>query len=425
MDLDRKMPAHSLLFTWLFSLVIGLFSCQSSASPPVFFVGTAVANITPPLGACIAGDANGRTFTGVHDSLYLKTVVVSDGKTRIAFITADCIGLQHPTVLAIRKGVAAAVPNADLDPSHLVIASTHTHSGPDVVGLWGPNPWTSGVDTSYQNALVKKAIQAVVQALANQQEATAICSEGTHGDSWVVNISDTTSVDRSIVLLQFIDRKGNSIASLLNFACHPTFLDNASDWVSADYVAGVYKQMDEQLGGVNLFLQGAIGGWVQPEYEEKTFAAAERRGRELADAGLKLLKNSQPLDSALIRFKSKLIQLPVSNPGFKQLAAIGVLDRPITDSVTTEIAWFSIGNVQFATHPGETTPVHSLETKALMRQKGPKVVIGLGMDALGYLLSPHFFDPQKPLPHTGYLLSRSIDPAAGPLLMEQLREIAR
>jgi len=419
------MSAHSLFHCWLLSYLIGFLSCQNAAPPPEFLVGTAVANITPPLGACIAGDANGRTFTGVHDSLYLKTVVISDGKTRIALITADCIGLLHPTLLAIRKGVAAAIPMTDLEPSRLVIASTHTHSGPDVVGLWGPNPWTSGVDTSYQNALVKKAVETVVQALANQQKATAVCSEGTYGDSWVVNISDTTSIDRSIALLQFIDRNGNSIASLLNFACHPTFLDNASDWVSADYVAGVYKQMDEQLGGVNLFLQGAIGGWVQPEFEEKTFAAAEKRGRELADTGLKLLKNSRPLDSAIIRYKSKLIQLPVSNPGFKQLAALGVLDRPITDSVRTEIAWFSIGNVQFATYPGETTPVHSLETKALMRQKGPKMVIGLGMDALGYLLSPNFFNPQQPLPHTEYLLSRSIDPAAGPLLMEQLREIAR
>lgn len=419
------MSDHSLFHCWLLSYLIGFLSCQNAAPPPEFLVGTAVANITPPLGACIAGDANGRTFTGVHDSLYLKTVVISDGKTRIALITADCIGLLHPTLLAIRKGVAAAIPMTDLEPSRLVIASTHTHSGPDVVGLWGPNPWTSGVDTSYQNALVKKAVETVVQALANQQKATAVCSEGTYGDSWVVNISDTTSIDRNIALLQFIDRNGNSIASLLNFACHPTFLDNASDWVSADYVAGVYKQMDEQLGGVNLFLQGAIGGWVQPEFEEKTFAAAEKRGRELADTGLKLLKNSRPLDSAIIRYKSKLIQLPVSNPGFKQLAALGVLDRPITDSVRTEIAWFSIGNVQFATHPGETTPVHSLETKALMRQKGPKMVIGLGMDALGYLLSPNFFDPQQPLPHTEYLLSRSIDPAAGPLLMEQLREIAR
>ena len=51
----------------------------------------------------------------------------------------------------------------------------------------------------------------------------------------------------------------------------------------------------------------------------------------------------------------------------------------------------------FAAHPGETTPVHSLETKALMQNKGPKIVVGLGMDALGYILSPNFSDPAKPL----------------------------
>jgi|1048.fasta_scaffold00721_7 hypothetical protein len=413
----------SILYAFSLASLL-LAGCQQKSTPTYYKVGAAVANITPQIGAFIAGDANGRRFEGVHDSLYIKTIVVSDKETSIALISVDCIGLLYPTLLKIREAVAQQVAASEFQPDHIVLTSTHTHSGPDVVGIWGPAHLVSGVDSAYMNELVHKAAQTVLLALKNRQEALAYSAEGTHGEDWVVNISDSLSVDRSLNLMQFRDKNGKSIASLLNFGCHPTFLDNANELVSADYVGGVYHQMDEQLGGVNLFLQGAIGGWVQPEYEEKTFQNAEKRGRALAEKGLELLQKSRPMQATSLSYKRKQIQLPVSNPVFQQLSALGVLDRPVTNQLTTEIAWFTIGNAPFATHPGETTPMHALQTKALMPGQGPKFVIGLGMDALGYILSPNFFDPNNPLKHTDYMLSMSIDPEAGPVLLQRLSELA-
>jgi len=116
--------------------------------------------------------------------------------------------------------------------------------------------------------------------------------------------------------------------------------------------------------------------------------------------------------------------LPVSNPNFQQLAKIGVINRAMTDSVSTEIAWFSIGNAQFVTHPGETTPTHSLESKRLMTNQGPKFVIGLGMDALGYILTPEFYEENPKVKHSEYLTGMSIDEEAGTLLIEKIRSLA-
>jgi hypothetical protein len=44
----------------------------------------------------------------------------------------------------------------------------------------------------------------------------------------------------------------------------------------------------------------------------------------------------------------------------------------------------------------------------MMQTKGPKFVLGLGMDALGYILKPSFFDPQQKIPHSEYLCSVSL-----------------
>lgn len=407
-------------------LALGVFgSCGQHLQRNLYQVGASAVNITPPMGSFIAGDARNRRFTDVHDSLYVKALVVSDGANQVALLTFDNIGMLYPDLLKIRAAVATHIPLASLNPEHMVMASTHTHSGPDVVGIWGPDPLTSGQDTLYMQHLVTSAVQALAQALQQMKPAQASYAISTHGEDWVFNISDSLSIDRTLTVLQFKDTSGKSIATLTNFACHPTILDAKFSSVSADYVGGLYRQLDETFGGVNLFLQGAIGGWVQPEYEQKEFAAAERRGRELGEQVTAILKNDRPLDGVMVRFKSKSISLPVSNPGFQQLGQAGVIQRAITDRVSTEIAWFSIGEAQFATHPGETTPVHAHETKALMRTQGPKVVIGLGMDALGYILSPNFFDPARPLPHTEYMLSMSIDKDAGPVLMKMVQEIAQ
>jgi hypothetical protein len=411
------------LIVLLFSLL--LFSCnEKQDTVEVLEVGVAFQSITPDAGAFIAGDKINRRFTGVHDSLYVRAMVLSDPGNSMAIITFDCIGLLHPALVEIRKEISKKISLAEFDPSHIVMASTHTHSGPDVVGIWGPDQMTSGVDTTYMKELIHASSDAILSAWENRQAAKAVYAETQFGEEWVYNISDSLNIDRSLTVLQFLDREGGSIATLTNFACHPTIMDGVSSEVSADFVSSMYSYLDNTLGGVNFFLQGAIGGWIQPEYESKTFESADKRGRELGQAIEAALQNSTGLDSLAIHFKSEIFNMPVSNENFQMLANMGVIDRTITDSVTTEIAWFSIGNAQFVTHPGETTPTHSLMSKELMTLQGPRFVIGFGMDAMGYMLTPEYYEQNPGVKHAEYLTWMSIDPNAGDVLMDKINSLA-
>lgn len=411
------------LITILISLLI--FGCNHEKDKSGdLMVGVSYRTISPKTGAFIAGDKNNRRFTAVHDSLYVKAMVLSDSKNMMAILVYDCIGMLHPTLLEIRREVSSRISASEFDPSHIVMASTHTHSGPDVVGIWGPDQMTSGVDHEYMEKIIQKSSDAIYEAWKNRQNATAVYAETQFGEDWVFNISDSLNLDRSLTSLQFLNQKRQSIGTLNNFACHPTIMDGVSSEVSADFVSSMYTDLDKKIGGVNFFLQGAIGGWVQPEYEIKSFESVNKRGQELGGAILTALKNSTKLESTSIQFKSRVFNMPVSNENYQQLANMGVIDRSITDSVTTEVAWFSIGNAQFVTHPGETTPTHSLESKRLMTNQGPKFVIGLGMDALGYILTPEFYEEDPKVKHTGYLTSMSIDKEAGAILMDNIHSMA-
>lgn len=394
MNLEIKCRAVFMVPMILFLIGLVPVSCKSGkAGSEKLFVGTACAVINPASGDFIAGDKQNRKFSGVHDSLYIKVVLVSDEKNSIAILTADCIGLIYPEILEIREAVSDMIPSNEFDPSHIVLTSTHTHSGPDVVGLWGPDQLSSGVNQGYLNHLIRTASEKIIEAYRNRKPVEAFYGETTHGDDWVYNIAVPEETDRSVTILQFRDLKGKSIATLTNFACHPTFMDAVSDKVSSDFVGGLYQKLDTELGGTNLFLQGAVGGWIQPENEKKSFENAFKRGYGLADCVINALGNGTKLNETNIIFKSKVFSMPVSNPGFQQLAAMGVIEREISDSVLTEIDWFEIGNAQFVTHPGETSPAYSLDSKKLMKKSGPKFVLGLGNDGLGYIIKPEFFDP--------------------------------
>ena len=274
---------------------IGCF--QKDNSSEELSVGVSYRSITPDLGAYIAGYDNNRQFTGVHDSLYVKAMVLSDSERSMAILVFDCIGMLHPTLVDIRKEVSSRIPTSEFDVSNIVMTSTHTHSGPDVVGLWGPDHMTSGVDPVYMKTIVQKSADAIEAAWGNRQNTTAVYAESQFGEDWVYNIADSLNLDRSLTILQFLDPKGASIATLNNFACHPTIMDGASDEVSADYLSSMYTSLDKNIGGVNFFLQGCIGGWVQPEYEARTFESVDNRGQELGRKITTALKNPIKLKS--------------------------------------------------------------------------------------------------------------------------------
>jgi hypothetical protein len=411
----------SSLPSWVLSLF--LFLGMPASLFAQWQVGAAAAPINPDAGAFIAGHSHNRTFTGVNDNLYVKAVVISGKGGSLAIITVDCIGLLYPQLQEIRRKAKSLIPDTDFNSSRIVLSSTHTHAGPDVVGIWGPDLAHSGVDPAYIARLTDTAANLLFRAWITRQPAKADFSVTRHGEEWVKNISEPNEIDRSVTTVRFKTRRGKSIATLTNFACHPTFVDAVHDKVSSDYVGGFYRAMDSVYGGTNLFLQGSIGGWIQPENEPKTFEQAFFRGRGLADAVIQSNYTAKKLKGRGVEYRSRKFNMPVENPGFKALSAAGVIKRSLTDSVETEIAAFCIGDAVFATHPGETVPAMGLQTKEMMKTKGPRFVMGLSMDAMGYIVKPYFFDKERKIPHAEYLCGMSAGRETGPIVMKVLSEL--
>lgn len=402
---------YKILLLW------GLLLAQPVAAA-TFMVAAGSQQVTPPLGTYLAGYGSDRKSTGQYDDIWVKAAVIADDEQMLALVTIDCIGLTRPDILRIQAELRARLPQAQV-----VVSSTHTHAGPDVVGIWGPALWRSGRDENYMDHLIDVAVALVSDTAGKLQPAASRVASVDQALAWVENVSEPGLLDPRLAVLQFVTLSGESILTLTNYACHPTVLGPENSWVSADYAAGFYQQMTAALPGEHLFLQGAIGGWVQPLQGDRSHRLALELGRSLGEAALQALNVADENPYAALAYRSREVDVPLDNWGFRLLMWLGVLERETFDgAMRTSVAWFRIGQAQFVTHPGETSPAYSIASRALMDTRH-SFVLGLTQDAMGYILKPDYFADEVSYPHADYLTSVSVGEQAGPRIMAALEEI--
>lgn len=416
-----NQPSKHLIIMLLFCISLTIGCKDQHQANPELFIGVSKQAVNPPIGSFIAGDKQNRVFTGILDSLFAKAMVVYDGKEAVAIVTIDCIGLLYTDLQKIREKVSKEDFAIPLSAENTIISSTHTHSGPDVVGLWGKDYTASGVDPEYMETLTEAVVAQIKAAAGALKPAKGYYGQTTFGEGVVANICDE-EIDRTLTTLVFEDADRNALVSLTNFSCHPTFLDGTFSEVSADFVAGFYQEMKRELPTAeHLFFQGAIGGWIQPTTGRGDYLTALNFGKEMAKASIQGLEQPKFLQSHDISFQSIKIKFPIANQNWKLMMQAGIINLPVSDELETELISLKIGEATFVTHPGETAPLYGLQTKAFMAE-GPQFVIGLGQDALGYILKPSYFSDQS-LPHAPYLTSMSLGPDTGPLLMEGIEKL--
>jgi neutral ceramidase len=112
-------------------LGITLFSALSVCAAGTFRAGAAKGNITPELGGKIVGGFSPFPSTHVHDDLWVRVVVLDDGKTRVALAVCDLIGISQDVSDKARQLVQE---ETGLPARNLLVAATHTHSATSARG---------------------------------------------------------------------------------------------------------------------------------------------------------------------------------------------------------------------------------------------------------------------------------------------------
>lgn len=487
----RNMKAHTDRQAYVLSLRSALL-CVAVAFPlqvshadeaVVFRAGGATSNITLPLGASKGGVINrGGPARQIHDELHARCIALDDGRTRVAIAVCDLRMIGREVVDRTKQLVHAAT---DLPPENILIAATHTHAAPAVIGIHDQE-----VDRWYLDFVAMRVADGLRRAVDNLTPAKIGWGFGdlpqhVFNRRWFMKegsippnpFGETTDqvkmnpprnsdnlikpagpVDSqvSVVSIQHID--GQPLALLANYGLHYVG-GYQSGAVSADYFAIFADRFQQLIGADRLtpafvaILSNGTSGDVnnhnfrKPRQPHQPWTRMVTVANDLADEALRVYRQINYVDNVTISVAATELQLGVRRPNDKRLrwareVARGIKDpsrlsRPevyatealelakFPESVPVKLQAFRIGQLAIAAVPCEVFA----ETGLAIKQDSPlesTFTIELANGYNGYLPTPqqHEWGGYETWPARSAYLEEQAEPKIRRGVLDLLREVA-
>jgi hypothetical protein len=270
--------------------------------------GVAQCDITPPIGVYhrMWGAAMHDRATGVHRPLEATLLWLdsnADDKDAPQIIAAldHCI-LDAQELRNIRQSIQSAT---DVGFDNILVTVSHTHGAgwmsrtrSDLPGgeLLGP----------YLDSLSIRMGELAREAQRRVSPASIVygmgsCSLAAHRDyfdeergRYVCGFNPTGNADDTLLVARVASDPGTTIATVVNYACHPTTLAWDNTLISPDWIGAMREVIEQSEGAPCLFLQGASGDLGPREGFVGGTSIADRNGRQVGYAALSALTALPP-----------------------------------------------------------------------------------------------------------------------------------
>ena len=227
--------------------------------------GTGRADITPPLGIAHAGwgAQSHEGAEGIDMPLTITALVIepygnTDPAARIAILDIDTCMLAQGYDRAIREAVTEA---NGIPPSNQRVSYTHTHSGPIeglswiVKGAEMVGPWFASMGPASAQA-VSDAITGLtpvrVDSGSGHCEININRRPVSHDGTVFTGRNAGGFVDHEVLITAIDDLDGNPVATLVNYACHPTIMGPDNRLITPDFPGPVRETVERIIGGTCL-----------------------------------------------------------------------------------------------------------------------------------------------------------------------------
>ncbi len=427
-------------------------------------------DITPPVGLPLAGNVRDDNISrGVHDRLFCNAIILEYEGETVCFLSYDLIGLGYDACNYIKKQVEQ---KSGIKSSKIIVSSTHTHSGPDVLGIF-----KDSIDIECMEYLedITRRVAANVAVLINELEETRISisrsevfglsfnrrlfmKEGIMSMNWEGVepqdvVKESGPIDPELYVISFRNRTGKLKALMVNFALHPAVLVG-KDWLySRDFPDGLDTYVKEKLGSdtIVFFANGTQGNINHINYKDKNqgrgFEEAKRIGNALGQEVIKCLDHEQPLKDKSLKCMQQTITLPhrliprediekaeklIEKTGDKIPSLLdGVPDEMYAREIIklskskekyaeTVIHAVRVGDIVIVTLPGEVFVEFGIKIKENSAFKNT-LVFGITNDFIGYIPT------QKAFKEGGYEIktafSSKLDKMAGDILVSEVNQL--
>lgn len=227
---------------------------------PQLTAGAAQIDITPGLGAHVCGYFQDRRATDILDPLHAKAIVVANGETTLGFVICDLIAVPGDVVNAAK---AIITERHGVAPENVLIAGTHTHTGPAIVSALG-----TPTEEGYGEWVTPRIADAFTLAFEHMQpaqmaHASGSCPGEVHNRRWhmkdgtvrmnpghqnpdAVRPAGPTDPQLGLMLLRTPERA--PIAVLGNLSLHYVGVSGNHNVICADYFAAFGRALNRCAG---------------------------------------------------------------------------------------------------------------------------------------------------------------------------------
>jgi len=296
------------------------------AKPSQLKAGLARLDITPPLGGSLVGAFGDRKSDGIYDNLYVRALVLNDGRMEVAIVSCDLCFLGTPEVGKVRKLASA---QTGIPEKHILVCATHTHTGPQVNKVF---LGVGEIDRAYMDVLTRKIADAIFLAKSRLQQARIGMGAGEINNlffsrrlrmpdnmvvmSWgdakrLKGAVPAGPVDPEIGVIRIDDLKGNPLGILVNYACHSCTVGGRM--ISGD-VPGLVSEVMNKSAKNNLmvaYLGGACGNVIFGNYKGlRGYELGHALANVLAAQIWKILKGIKTSGKCRLEVEDRIINIP-------------------------------------------------------------------------------------------------------------------
>jgi hypothetical protein len=369
-----------------FAITIFLTVAVALVSADTLRAGAAQSVITPQLNSravYLAGFGHNRVATGVHDDLYARCLALGIAQQRLVACSVDLIGLFYDDIQTIRRRLQRVIPGESV----LIVAATHTHAGPDTLGLYGPRSLETGVDLKYLDWADQRIAMTAEDAVRAMQPVRIELARDDHPLLALLQGVDRPPIvkDPFLYAMRLVARStGQTIATVVNWSDHPEVLGRKNTEITADYPHWTRDYLEKKLGGTALFFSGSIGkvsplgdqvALLDPQTgkiaDDGTWRKAELLGTEIGKLAERALQGAKPVDVDSVLIRSDAVFVPMHNPNFRVAQAAGVFagrkplytnGNPDPTAETRELP--ELGRVKYSTGADIQTEVDYIQLRS-------------------------------------------------------------
>jgi hypothetical protein len=325
----------------------GQVAWGASEKPGGLRAGASIVDISPQkLPVISSGSFLTRTATEVVEPLHTRSLVLDDGRTRIAIAVVDTLFMPRDMLDAVKAEVEQST---GIPADRILICATHTHSAPSVCGALG-----SDRDEAYTKFLPPLLVKGIEEAAARLEPArvgwaVAQDHEHTHCRRWVFRpdrmrtdpfedrnvrahmhpghqnadcIGPAGPDDPDITMLSVQSRSGRPIALLANYSMHYY----GAPAVSTDYYGPFCAAFTRLIGAdpsfVAMMSHGTSGDQFWSDYSRPKYDWGDRvhYAEGVAQAAVAAYTNIAYRDDATVKMAERTLTLGRRTPDDKRLA---------------------------------------------------------------------------------------------------------